>query len=135
MKYVLGTLQIILALLFLAAGFTKIVTPAAELVEMMSWTASVPIAAVRIIGVLEVAGALGLILPWLTGIQPQLVRLAAAGLVLLMAGAVITHIAIGDPVGAMIPALVLGILAGVIVYGRTKVLPLPAKAVPQSAAV
>jgi hypothetical protein len=110
------------------AGVTKIMTPAADLVAMMSWVASVPAAAVPVIGVLEVAGALGLILPWLTGIQPGLVRLAASGLVLTMIGAVITHIAIGEPITQAIPALVLGILAGVVAYGRTVLLPLPATA-------
>ena len=128
MKYVLGTLQVLLALVFLMAGVTKIMTPAADLVAMMSWVASVPAAAVPVIGVLEVAGALGLILPWLTGIQPGLVRLAASGLVLTMIGAVITHIAIGDPIAQAIPALVLGILASVVAYGRTVLLPLPAAA-------
>jgi uncharacterized membrane protein YphA (DoxX/SURF4 family) len=128
MKYVLGTLQVLLALVFLMAGVTKIMTPAADLVAMMSWVASVPAAAVPVIGVLEVAGALGLILPWLTGIQPGLVRLAASGLVLTMIGAVITHIAIGEPITQAIPALVLGILAGVVAYGRTVLLPQPATA-------
>jgi uncharacterized membrane protein YphA (DoxX/SURF4 family) len=128
MKYVLGTLQVLLALVFLMAGVTKIMTPAADLVAMMSWVASVPAAAVPVIGVLEVAGALGLILPWLTGIQPGLVRLAASGLVLTMIGAVITHIAIGEPITQAMPALVLGILAGVVAYGRTVLLPLPAAA-------
>lgn len=128
MKYVLGALQVLLALVFLMAGVTKIITPAADLVAMMSWVASVPAAAVPVIGVLEVAGAVGLILPWLTGIQPGLVRLAASGLVLTMIGAVITHIAIGDPIAQAIPALVLGILASVVAYGRTVLLPLPAAA-------
>lgn len=128
MKYVLGALQVLLALVFLMAGVTKIMTPAADLVAMMSWVASVPAAAVPVIGVLEVAGALGLILPWLTGIQPGLVRLAASGLVLTMIGAVITHLAIGEPITQAIPALVLGILAGIVAYGRTVLLPLPAVA-------
>jgi uncharacterized membrane protein YphA (DoxX/SURF4 family) len=128
MKYVLGTLQVLLALVFLMAGVTKIITPAADLVAMMSWVASVPAAAVPVIGVLEVAGAVGLLLPWLTGIQPGLVRLAASGLVLTMIGAVITHITIGEPITQAIPALVLGMLAGVVAYGRTVLLPLPAAA-------
>lgn len=128
MKYVLGTLQVLLALVFLMAGVTKIMTPAADLVAMMSWVAAVPAAAIPVIGVLEVAGALGLILPWLTGIQPGLVRLAASGLVLTMIGAVITHITIGEPIAQAIPALVLGILAGIVAYGRTVLLPLPAVA-------
>ena len=128
MKYVLGTLQVLLALAFLAAGFTKLVTAPADLADMMSWTTAVPIFVVRIIGLIEIAGALGLVLPWLTGIQPQLVRLAAAGLVLTMIGAIITHLLIGDPFGQAVPALVLGAIAAFIAYGRTTMLPLPATA-------
>lgn len=128
MKYAIWTLQVILALVFVAAGVTKIITPPADLAEMMSWTTSMPTLAVRVIGLLEVAGALGLILPWLTGIQPQLVRLAAGGLILTMVGAVITHITIGDPIAQAVPSLVLGILVAVVAYIRTKVMPLPAVA-------
>lgn len=128
MKYAIWTLQVILALVFVAAGVTKIITPPADLAEMMSWTTLMPTLAVRVIGLLEVAGALGLILPWLTGIQPQLVRLAAGGLILTMVGAVITHITIGDPIAQAVPSLVLGILVAVVAYIRTKVMPLPAVA-------
>ena len=128
MKYAIWTLQVLLALVFLAAGAAKIFTPIADMAEMMAWTASVPAALIRFVGVAELAGGLGLLLPWLTGIQPQLVRLAAGGLVLAMIGAAITHVAIGDPFSEVIPSLVLGILAAVLVYARTAVLPLPAAA-------
>ena len=128
MKYVLATLQIILGLLFLAAGFTKLFTPIADMADMMTWTMAVPAALVRFSGLAELAGGLGLILPWLTGIQPQLVRLAALGLVVTMMGAVVTHVSIGDPVSAMIPPVVLGAIAAFIAYGRTSILPLPAAA-------
>ena len=125
MKYVLWILQILLAAAFVMAGGSKIVTPPADLVAQgMTWVNTVPSWAPRLIGVLEVAGGLGLILPWLTGIQPQLVRLAAVGLVLTMIGAIITHIAVGDPISATIPPLVLGILAAFVAYGRTSLLPL-----------
>ncbi|MEM7117488.1 MAG: DoxX family protein [Chloroflexota bacterium] len=124
MKYVLIVLQILLALAFLAAGSGKILTPADELAQQMNWVNFVPAFAVLLIGILEVAGALGLVLPWLTGIQPQLVRLAAAGLALTMLGAIITHFAVGDPIGSIIAPLILGGLAAFVAYGRTKILPL-----------
>ena len=116
--------QILLALVFLAAGATKVFTPIADLIPQMAWVAFMPAIAVRIIGLLEVAGGLGLILPWLTGIQPQLVRLAALGLVLTMIGAAITHIAIGDPIVSIFPSLILGAIAGFVAYSRTALLPL-----------
>ncbi len=126
MKYAIWILQVLLALVFIGAGVTKLITPIPDLAANMAWTTEVPAALVRFSGLAELAGGLGLILPWVTGIQPQLVRLAALGLVVTMIGAIVTHIAIGDPVSQMIPPLVLGILAAVLTYGRTKVLPLPA---------
>lgn len=128
MKYAIWILQVLLALVFLAAGATKIFTPIADMADMMAWTAAVPALLVRFAGVAELAGGLGLLLPWLTGIQPQLVRMAAGGLVLTMIGAVITHVVIGDPFSEAMPSLVLGILAAILAYGRTNILPLPAAA-------
>ena len=125
MKYLLIILQILIGLAFIASGGMKIFTPADQLAQQMAWAAAVPAFTIPIIGILEVAGGLGLILPWLTGIQPQLVRLAAMGLTLTMIGALITHIAIGDPFGAMVPPIVLGAISAFIAYGRTSLLPLP----------
>ena len=128
MKYLLIVLQILVGLAFIASGAFKIFTPADQLAQQMAWAAAVPAFVIPIIGIIEVAGGLGLILPWLTGIQPQLVRLAAAGLALTMIGALITHISIGDPFGDMVPPIVLGVLAAFIAYGRTAILPLSAPA-------
>ena len=124
MKYVLAVLQILLGLQFIFVGGNKVITPVAQLAEQWAWVAAVPPFSVPVIGVLEVLGGLGLILPWLTGIQPQLVRLAAAGLALTMVGALITHIAIGDPFGSWILPIVLGALLSFIAYARTSILPL-----------
>ncbi|MEM7126816.1 MAG: DoxX family protein [Chloroflexota bacterium] len=124
MKYLLIAVQILVALAFIAAGAFKIFTPVEQLVEQMSWVTAVPAFAVPVIGILELAGGLGLILPWLTGIQPQLVSLAAIGLVLTMIGAVITHVAIGDPAVSLISPTVLGLLAAFVAYGRRALVPL-----------
>lgn len=125
MKYALIVLQILVGVGFLFFGGVKIITPVDQLAQQMAWVAFLPAFAVTVIGVLEFLGGLGLILPWLTGIQPQLVRWAAIGLTLTMIGAVITHIAIGDPFGSMIMPIILGALAAFIAYGRTSILPLP----------
>ena len=70
------------------------------------------------IGALEVAGALGLVLPAVTGIAPVLVPLAAVGLVLVMVGAVVVHLRRGDGLAGAAPAIVLGLLAVFVAWGR-----------------
>jgi hypothetical protein len=71
----------------------------------------------RFIGVAEVLGAFGLILPGVLGIRPGLTPLAAAGLVIIMAGATALTLAGGDFAEALIP-FVLGLLAAFVAYGR-----------------
>jgi hypothetical protein len=71
----------------------------------------------RFIGVTEVLGAIGLILPGLLGIRPGLTPLAAAGLVIIMIGATVVTLAGGDVALALIP-LVVGLLSAFVAYGR-----------------
>ena len=77
----------------------------------------------RFIGVVEVLGAIGLILPPLLKIRPGLTPLAAAGLVIIMIGATVLTLASGDVVPALIP-LAVGILAAFVAYGRWRLRPL-----------
>ena len=81
----------------------------------MAWTAGFDGRSIRLIGLAEVAGAVGLILPGLLNIYPLLVPVAALGLGLLMAGAVATHLRLGD---AFAPSLVLSLLSLVVFVGR-----------------
>jgi uncharacterized membrane protein YphA (DoxX/SURF4 family) len=106
--------QVLLAALFLFAGGMKLVMPIAAM------TAQTPLPGpfIRFIGVVEVLGALGLILPWLTGIRPILTPLAAAGLVIIMIGATVITFSIGG-LGAAAMPLVVGLLSGFVAYGRT----------------
>ena len=83
---VLWTVQVVLALLFMFAGVMKLITPAEV---MQAQSPDLSIAFLRFIGVAEVLGALGLVLPGLFRIRQALTPLAAAGLVILMAGAVV----------------------------------------------
>jgi hypothetical protein len=83
----------------------------------MAWVEDFSDGAVRGIGVLEVAGAAGLILPWALDIAPVLTPIAAVGVAVLMAGAAITHLRRGETV-AIVPTLVLGAIAVVIAIGR-----------------
>jgi hypothetical protein len=82
----------VLAAAFLASGLMKISQPKKKLAEFgMGWTEEFSDGAVKGIGVLEVLGALGLILPAALDILPILVPIAATGLALVMLGAAITH--------------------------------------------
>jgi len=119
----LWVVQGLLAALFLFAGSMKLVLP----VEALAGPFALPGLFMRFIGVAEVAGALGLVLPSLLRIQPRLTPAAAAGLVIIMIGAtVLTGIA-GPVAMAAMPALV-GVLAGFVAYGRLHTAPISSRA-------
>lgn len=124
MNILLWIIQVLLALLFLFAGGTKLVLPLETLKSMGSPNQILlPGLLIRFLGVVEVLGALGLILPGLLRIKPGLTPLAAAGLTILMIGAVALTIA-GDGVGAAIVPFVTGLLSAFVAYGRWRVAPL-----------
>ena len=114
MKYALWTVQAVLALVFLLAGGIKIVTPLDVLYAQMQLP--LPGLFLRVIGVCEVLGALGLVLPGLTGIRPELTSLAARGLVLIMVGATMFTPPDALPLAAI--PVVIGLLAAFVAYGR-----------------
>lgn len=123
LRATLWVAQILLAVAFGAAGAMKLTQPLADLAGTMAWTAAVPGALVRFIGAAELAGALGLVLPSLTRIQPRLTALAALGLVVVMALATAFHLSRGE--GEMVaPNLVLGALAAFVAWGRGKAAPI-----------
>lgn len=82
----------IAALAFIAAGSMKLARPKSALEPQMGWVSDFAGWQVKTIGVLEVLGALGLILPVLTGIAPILTPVAAMGLVVIMLGALVVHV-------------------------------------------
>jgi hypothetical protein len=86
----------VLAVFYLYSGASKIVRSQQKLQPMMPWVDSMPMGFVRTIGVLEVLGALGLILPPLTGIAPWLALAAAIGLVLVQIGGITLHVRRGE---------------------------------------
>jgi uncharacterized membrane protein YphA (DoxX/SURF4 family) len=118
--------QVILAAMFLMSGFMKLAQPIDQLSKMLPWTAQVSEALVRFIGVAEVLGAVGLILPSLLRIQPRLTPIAAVGLALVMLFAAVFHIARGET-----PAIgmnfVLIAIAAFIAWGRFKKAPIASK--------
>lgn len=111
--YVLWTVQGLLAALFLFAGSMKLVMPIAEMTKQIA----MPGAFLRFIGVAEVLGAIGLILPRALRIQERLTPLAAIGLVIIMAGATVLNLSVGM-VGPAAMTLVVGVMAGSVAYGR-----------------
>ena len=123
MNIALWVVQILLALAFAAAGIVKATQPTERLATSMGWVEDVAPRTVRLIGILEILGAIGLILPAVTGIWPWLTPLAAAGLVLTMVGAMITHVRRGEFPGLGVNAVLL-LLALFVAYGRFAVAPL-----------
>ncbi|WP_327071239.1 DoxX family protein [Kitasatospora sp. NBC_01302] len=91
-----GIVAALLALFYLYGGGLKLLRSRARLRPMMAWVDSVPMPAVRAIGAIEVLGALGLVLPPLTGLARWLAPAAALGFVLLQLGATSVHLRMGD---------------------------------------
>ena len=111
----LWIIQGLLALLFLFAGSMKLIVP----IQMLTAQMPLPLPGLflQFIGVAEVAGAIGLILPGLLRIRPILTPLAACGLVIIMIGATVVTLAGGQVVPALVP-LVVGLLCASVAYGR-----------------
>lgn len=122
MKYALWTAQILLALVFLFTGAMKLMLPDAALTEEIP----LPVLFIRFIAVSEVVGALGLILPGLFRIRPDLTPQAAAALTVIMVGATIITIMTMGAVLALFP-LVIGILTAFVAYGRWRLAPMTAR--------
>jgi hypothetical protein len=117
-NYALWIVQVLLALLFLFAGGAKLVMPP----EALKGPVAFPVLFLRFIGVCEILGALGLILPGLLRIRPGLTALAAAGLVIIMIGATVTSL-VGGTVGIALFTLALALVLGLVAYCRWKLLP------------
>ena len=111
----LWIVQGLLAALYLWAGGIKLVLPP----EAMQGPVALPILFVRFIGVCEVLGALGLILPGVLRIAPSLTPLAAMGLAIIMCGAIVTLLLGEMWLGALLTLGVL-LLDGFVVYGRRR---------------
>jgi len=109
----------VLALAMLGAGLLKVARSRDQIVAMgLTYAQHFPPAVITTIGVLEILAAIGLIVPAVTGIAPVLVPLAATGVAVLMAGGIVTHIRLRDPLAKSVPALVLLLLAVFIAWGR-----------------
>ena len=116
MNIVLWIIAGLLAAAFLGAGVMKLTQPKEKLAASgMAWTEDFGAGTIKLIGLLEVLAAIGLILPAALDIAPVFVPLAAAGLVVVMIGAIVVHVRRKEPV---IPQALLLVLAAVVVWGR-----------------
>src|SRR6266516_1120487 len=118
MTYALWFLQTVLALLFLFAGGLKLVVP----VEALGMPFLLPAVFVRFIGMCEVLGALGLILPGALRVRTHLTPVAALGLTTIMVGA--TMLTPPDQIQIAVVPVAVGLLAACVAYGRWRVAPL-----------
>jgi hypothetical protein len=122
MNIVLWIIQVILALLFLLAGGTKLILPIAEMTKDIH----LPGLFLRFLGVAEVLGGLGLILPGALRIKPGLTSVAAVGLMIIVIGATVITATNGPIVGAILPFITTLLLAFV-AYGRWRIAPFAAR--------
>ena len=118
---VVWILQVVVAIAFAGAGIGKLMQPKAKLQERMDWVEDFSQNQVRSIGLVELLGAIGVILPVLLGVLPVLSPLAAAGLTLTMLGAALVHLRRQEypMIGINV---VLGLLAALVFIGRMDLL-------------
>jgi putative oxidoreductase len=114
--------QVILATLFIMAGFMKTTLPIDQLSLSVPWAKDVPETLVRFIGTCELLGGIGLLLPGVFRIKPRLTPYAASGLLTIQVFATVFHISRGE-YGVIGFNLMLGLVAAFIAWGRFKKVP------------
>jgi len=118
MNTTLWVLQALLAAIFLATGLLKLSRPIDDLAPIVGdWVHEVSPPLVRTLAALEIAAAVGLIVPAAADLLPWLAALAASGLVVVMIGAVVTHLRSGE-VPKVALNVALAVLAGLVAWGR-----------------
>lgn len=114
MKLVVWVVSVLLALAFLAVGLGKLTSSGADLEAAAG---GIPVLLFRIAGVAEVLGAIGLVVPAATRVQPWLTPVAAAALTFTMVCAVVANLVVGGGATALLPA-VLGVLSAFVAWAR-----------------
>ena len=118
MNTFLWIIQSMLAAVFMMTGIMKLVQKKEAMADKMGFVEDFSQKQVKGIGVLELMGAMGLILPWATGILPWLTPLAAVGLAMTMVGAFLTHLRRKELIPMGIVNIVVFSMAVFIAYGR-----------------
>ncbi|SFU37921.1 DoxX-like family protein [Bradyrhizobium arachidis] len=115
--------QVLIAFVFISAGFVKLTTPIPQLAAMMPWAGQYSETFVRSIALVDLAGGIGIILPALTRILPRLTVLAALGCAVLQVIALVFHLSRGEapvtPLNVVLLALSLFVL-----WGRSRKAPI-----------
>lgn len=108
-----GIVAGVLSLFYLYAGGKKLAQSRERLAPMMGWVDTVPMPAVRLIGIVELLGVVGLVLPPLTGVAPALAVAAAVGFVVLQLPATALHLARGEAkvIGLNLALIALAVVA------------------------
>ena len=120
MNIVLWILQVLLAVVFAAHGW-MLLSPPPELLPIINEQLGV---AFRIfLGVAEIAGAVGILLPAMTRVMPWLTSLAAGCLAFVVASATVLHL-IRAEIGSAITTAILCLMAVFVAYARWRVLPI-----------
>jgi len=124
MNTLLWVLQALLSAAMVMAGILKMMKSRAELAPKMAWVNAFTDQQVKLIGLAELLGGIGVVVPAATGILPILTPIAASALAFIMGGAVATHMRLKEGRASLIPASVLGMLALVVAVGRFVIVPL-----------
>jgi len=125
-NFALWVAQVFLAASLIWASLMKLFQPIEKLSAMWPWTGQIPVAMVKFTGIIDLLGAIGLILPALIRVKPKLTPIAALGIIALMICATTFHIIRGEAsvIGANI---VFAILAAFVAWGRFKKVPITTK--------
>jgi len=115
--------QLALAAMFIMSGFMKLVTPIPELAKMMPWAGEYSAWFVRSIGLVDLAGGIGVLLPALTRIKPQLTVLAALGCAVLQVFAMVFHLSRGEVMVLPVNVVLLS-LSLLVFWGRSRKAPI-----------
>ena len=123
MNIVLWVVQVLVAIMFLMVGFMKAFQPLDQVAKSFKWVPSFPPAFVRFIGICEILGAIGILLPPLVHILPWLAIAAAVGFILAAGGGAVVHISRHEysVIGVNIVLIILCIF---VIYGRVALAPL-----------
>jgi uncharacterized membrane protein YphA (DoxX/SURF4 family) len=118
MNLALWIIAIVLAVVFAGSGLMKLVVPKDKLVTTgQGWAQDFSPTNIRLIGLVEIVGAVGLVLPAAVHIAPILVPLAAVGLALVMVGAIVVHARRKEPMNIAVNVVLIA-LAVVVAWGR-----------------